>query len=217
MFFQRSRPSGPRRRWLGLAVPVALLVLAGCTSAAAPSPVSPAAPGSASTGSTKAVGAPVDLGAPAIAPVPGSGAAGSTAGGTGSANGSSGVMTYPFQGYAGTGAVAPDHTIVVVGSGQAPMKSDGSDRVAAERVAVAAALDDARVLADAAAHAAGVSITGVSSISVSVGESYLGVIPMTGVAEPNSVPGGPAAPALPVASPPTPALSVTVTVAYRIG
>ena len=214
MFLQRSRPSGPRRGWLGLAVPVALLVVAGCTSAVGSSPSVPAVPKTPLVGSTQEIGGPLDMGAPAIAPVPGSGVPGSTTGGGGSANGSSGVMTYPFQGYAGTGAVAPDHTIVVVGSGQAPLKSDGSDRVAAERVAVAAALDDARVLADAAAHAAGVSISGVSSISVSVGESYLGVVPMTGATEPNSVPG---APALPVASPPAPVLSVTVTVAYRIG
>ena len=57
------------------------------------------------------------------------------------------------------------------------------------------------------------SITGVSSISVSVGENYLGVLPMNGVAEPNSVPG---APAIAVPSPAARELSVTVTVAYRI-
>jgi hypothetical protein len=46
-----------------------------------------------------------------------------------------------------------------------------------------------------------------------MGESYLGVLPMNGVAEPNSVPG---APAIAVPSPAAPELSVTVTVAYQI-
>ena len=155
-------------------------------------------------------------------PVPGSGVPGSTIGSGGSGGASSGVLTYPFPGYVGSAGVAPDHTIVVVGSGDAPIKSDGSDRAAAEKQAVAAALVDARALADSAAHAAGVSITGVSSISVSVGESYGGVMPMTGSTEPNIAPNAPGAPgaagapAGPVANPPAPVLSVTVTVAYRI-
>jgi hypothetical protein len=58
-----------------------------------------------------------------------------------------------------------------------------------------------------------VSITGVSSIRVSVGESYLGVLPMNGVAKPNRVPG---ALAVAVPSPAAAELSVSVTVAYRI-
>jgi hypothetical protein len=166
------------------------------------------------------LGAPVDQAGSASGPVSGNALPGSAGGGTvaggGASNGnaSSGIATYPYLGYVGTGTVAPDHTIVVVGSGQASLKADGSNRAAAESEAVAAALLDARRLADAAAHAAGVSITGVSSISVSVGESYLGVMPMTGSGEPNTVPG---APALTVPSPAAPALNVSVTVAYRIG
>ena len=216
MFLDRSRTRSSGRRLLGLALPAALLVLAGCTSAAGANISAPKAPPAMTTASTQEIGAPLDQAGLAVPPVPGSGVPGSTGGSGGSGSASSGVMTYPFPGYLGSAGVAPDHTIVVVGSGDAPLKSDGSDRAAAEKLAVAAALVDARALADSAAHAAGVSITGVSSISVSVGETYGGVMPMTGSTEPNIAPNAPGAPAVPVASPPAPVLSVTVTVAYRI-
>lgn len=209
MRFHRTPRSAASSLRAGLILPAVLLVVAGCTSVAGPSVgTSLPPPASLSSGST-APGAPADLIGTTVAPVPGSGVVGSA----GSA-GSSAAIAFPFPGYAGINGVAPDHTIVVVGSGQAPLKSNGSDRASAERVAVAAALLDARALADSAARAAGVSITGVSSISVSVGESYIGVIPMTGGAEPNIAPGGPA---VPVPTPAAPQLSVTVTVAYRIG
>ncbi len=219
MFLDRSRTRASGRRLIALALPAALLVLAGCTSAAGTNTSLPKAPPASTTTGTQEIGAPVDQAGVAIPPVPGSGVPGSTIGSGGSGSASSGIMTYPFPGYVGSAGVAPDHTIVVVGSGDAPFKSDGTDRAAAEKLAVAAALVDARALADSAAHAAGVSITGVNSISVSVGEGYGGVMPMAGSTEPNiapSAPGGPGAPAVPVASPPAPVLSVTVTVAYRI-
>src|ERR1019366_1873159 len=107
-----------------------------------------------------------------VAPAPGRPMAGSDATGSGGGGVASGAIMYPYSGYAGITDVAPDHTIVVVGSGQAALKGDGSNRAAAQTTALAAALVDARALANGAAAAAGVSITGVSSISVSVGESY---------------------------------------------
>jgi hypothetical protein len=215
MFQHLRRPFGASTRQAGLILPMALLILAGCTSAAGPSIVAPAAPPSSPTKGLPVIGAPVDQIGTTVPPVPGSGVA-SSSGSSGTVGGSasSGAIAYPFPGYVGISGVAPDHTIVVVGNGESPLKADGSNRAAAQRDAVAAALVDARALADAAARAAGVSITGVSSISVSVGESYLGVLPMTGTTEPNIVPG---APALPVPTPAAPVLSVTVTVAYRIG
>ena len=211
MQLQRPRRSGARTRLGGLVLPAALLILAGCTSAAGHSLAVPVPPSASQATGGQAVGAPVGGLDTTVAALPGGGGVGSSGAAAGTAT--SGAIAYPFPGYAGISGVAPDHTIVVVGSGQASLKSDRSDRAAAERVALGAALVDARALADDAARAAGVSITGVSSISVSVGESYLGVLPMTGVAEPNSVPG---APAIAVPSPAAPELSVTVTVAYRI-
>lgn len=212
MLFHRTSRSAVSSLRASLILPAVLLVVAGCTSVAGPSVGTSLPPPASLSSGSAAPGAPADLIGTTVAPVPGSGVVGS-AGSAGSA-GSSAAIAYPFPGYAGINGVAPDHTIVVVGSGQAPLKSNGSDRASAERVAVAAALLDARALADSAARAAGVSITGVSSISVSVGESYIGVMPMTGGAEPNIAPGGPAVPA---PTPAAPQLSVTVTVAYRIG
>jgi Protein of unknown function (DUF541) len=216
MLLALARRSGARTRLAELVLPAIVLIVAGCSAAAGPSvaaPVpSPASPSSAG----QAIGAPVGSLDTTISALPGSGLAGSVVtGSSGAAGGTvaNGAIVYPYPGFAGITGVAPDHTIVVVGSGQAALKDDGSDRAAAERVALAAALVDARALADDAAAAAGVSISGVSSISVSVGESYFGVLPMNGVAQPNSLPG---APAIAVPSPAAPQLSVTVTVAYRI-
>jgi hypothetical protein len=221
MFLRRTPRSTGLGRLATLVLPATLLIVAGCTSSAGPSIAAPLPPPASVESGLPAIGAPVGQIGTTVAPVPGTGVVGSgtlgvssgSAGASGS-NVASGAIAYPFPGYAGINGVAPDHTIVVVGSGQAPLKSDGSDRASAERVAVAAALLDARALADSAARAAGVSITGVSSISISVGESYIGVIPMTGGAEPNIAPG---APAVPAPTPAAPELSVTVTVAYRIG
>lgn len=215
MFEHVRRPAHASTRQAGLILPVALLILAGCTSAAGPSIVAPAAQPSSPAQGLPVIGAPVDQIGTTVPPVPGSGVAGSSGSSqTVAGTASSGAIAYPFPGYVGISGVAPDHTIVVVGNGQSPLKANASNRAAAQRDAVAAALVDARALADAAARAAGVSITGVSSISVSVGESYFGVMPMTGTPEPNIAPGAPAVPAPTSAAP---ILSVTVTVAYRIG
>ena len=124
-----------RRLGIGLALPAALLILAGCTSAAGASAIAVKAPPAASSADTQEIGAPLDQ-VGVVPPVPGSGVPGSTNSSSGAGSSSSGVLTYPFPGYAGTSGVAPDHTIVVVGSGEASIKSDGSDRAAAQKLAV---------------------------------------------------------------------------------
>jgi len=201
-----------------LGLPAILVLLVGCTSAGAPPSVAAVPAPAGQAANAPAVNSAVDQSAPSAVPVPGGvavgapGAVGSTETGGGSA--ASSAIAYPFPGYVGTSGVAPDHTIVVVGSGQASLKADGSNRAAAQRTAVAAAMTDARALAEAAAAAAGVTITGVSSISVSVGESYADVQPMTGAPEPGT---NQTAPAVPGSSTAAPELAVTVTVAYKIG
>ena len=208
-------PAGSARPRALLGLPAILVLLVGCTSAGAP-PSVPSIP--ASTGvaaNAPAVGVASDQSGPAASPPSAGvvvGAPGSVEAGSGSA--ASGAIAYPFPAYVGTSGVAPDHTIVVVGSGQATLKADGSNRAAAQRTAVAAAMTDARALAEAAASAAGVTITGVSSVSVSVGESYSGVEPMTGAPEPGTTQN---APVVPVPSTVAPELAVTVTVAYKFG
>jgi hypothetical protein len=170
----------------------------GRAAAATPSPVPPVVPGGL------AVGAPGAL--PAV-----------TGGGTvtvqsGTAQ-SGTAIAYPYFG--GTPGVAPDHTIVVTGLGQADMKSDGSDRAAAQKSALADALADARSQADAIAAATGLSISGVLSVSASVSPSY-GVMPMAGSAT-GSGPNQPAPPIAPVPVPSYPqTLGVSMTVAYSV-
>ncbi len=176
----------------------------GRAAAAAPS----AAPGSASSG--------VATGAPDAVPVI------TTGGGTVSSSGT--AIAYPYFG--GSPGVAPDHTIVVTGVGQADLQSDGSNQAAAQKTALAAALADAKTQADAIASDTGLSISGVLSVSASVSPGY-GVMPMTGAVTPPcvvAVPGsGPLATAkttLPQpVCPPTyqQTLSVSVTVEYRVG
>ena len=56
------------------------------------------------------------------------------------------AIAYPYFG--GSPGVAPDHTIVVNGMGQADLKSDGSDRTAAQKNGLTAALADAKAQAD---------------------------------------------------------------------
>jgi hypothetical protein len=120
------------------------------------------------------------------------------------------AIAYPYFG--GAPGIAPDHTIVVTGAGQADMKSDGSNRAAAEKNALAAALSDAKAQADAIASATGLTITGVLSVSDSV-SPYGVVMPM--VATPDSAPNAPVpAPGKAVVGPET--LGVSVTVAYRV-
>jgi len=114
-----------------------------------------------------------------------------TTGGTTTAQ-SSTAIAYPY--FAGSPGIAPDHTIVVTGVGQADMQSDGSDLAAAQKTALAAALADARAQADEIASATGLTISGVLSVAASVSPSY-GIEPMAGAASgsgmPSCVPGAP--------------------------
>ncbi len=123
------------------------------------------------------------------------------------------AIAYPFL--VGSPGVAPDHTIVVTGVGQADVQSDGSDRASAQRTALAAALADAKAQATEIASATGLSISGVLSVSAAVSPSY-GVVPMAGSASGS----GPTEPVTPVAPLPQPvypqSLSVSVTVAYSV-
>jgi hypothetical protein len=169
-----------RSRFLGVGVALGLAAgllvgagLAGPGRAAAAAPS--AAPGGASTG--------VAIGAPAAVPVI------TTGGGMVSPSGSA-IAPYPYFG--GSLGVAPDHTIVVTGVGQADIASDGSDQAAAQKAALAAALADAKAQADTIAADTGLSISGVLSVSASVSPGY-GVVPMNGtVTSPCvvAVPGG---------------------------
>ncbi len=120
---------------------------------------------------------------------------------------------YPVFG--GSPGIAPDHTIVVTGVGQADIASDASDRSAAEKTALTAALADAKAQATVIAAAVGVSIKGVVSVSASVGPSW--PLPLAGGATPGQAPGQPMpAPGMP--QPVWPAqLNVSVTVVYGIG
>ena len=120
------------------------------------------------------------------------------------------AIAYPY--YGGTPGLGPDHTILVTGIGQANVKSDGSNRAAAEKKALTGALADARSQADAIASATGLSVTGVLSVSASV-SPYGVAMPMM------TVPGG--APNAPVPAPTDSAaspelLSVSVAVAYTV-
>jgi hypothetical protein len=195
-------------RFLGVGVALGLaaglLVGVGLTQpghavAATPS----AAPSLASSG--VAIGAPV-----ALPPI-------TTGGGTVTSSGS--AIAYPCFG--GSPGLAPDHTIVVTGVGQADLQSDGSNQVAAQKSALTAALADARAQADAIAADTRLTISGVLSVSASVSPSY-GVMPMTGAVTPPcfvAVPGSGTTtlpqPVCPPAYQQT--LSVSVTVEYRVG
>jgi Protein of unknown function (DUF541) len=132
-------------------------------------------------------------------------------GGTGGGVATRSAIVSPYSGV--SPAVAPEHTIVVTGTGYAGLAVDGSDRAAAERSAIAAALADAKVQADAIARGTGLTITGVLSVSASVspyGPVPLGIeVPAPGSTTNGSTP----------AQPPTIAqesLTVSVTVAYRV-
>jgi hypothetical protein len=163
-----------------------------------PSPVPPVVPGGLAVGTPGALPAVTGGGTVTVQ-------SGTAQSGT--------AIAYPYFG--GTPGVAPDHTIVVTGLGQADMKSDGSDRAAAQKSALADALADARSQADAIAAATGLSISGVLSVSASVSSSY-GVMPMAGSAT-GSGPNQPAPPIAPVPVPSYPqTLGVSVTVAYSV-
>jgi Protein of unknown function (DUF541) len=151
-------------------------------------------------------------------------------GSTGTAVATSGAIAYPY--FVGSPGIAPDHTIVVTGVGQADMQSDGSDRSAAQKTALAAALADAKAQATDIASATGLSISGVLSVSASVSPSY-GVMPLVanGSSGPACIPGKPVGGAQATAGPLVPqpvcppepqpvyqqTLGVSVTVEYRVG
>jgi hypothetical protein len=148
----------------------------------------------------------VAIGAPgALPPV-------ATGGGTVTSSGS--ALAYPYFG--GSPGVAPDHTIVVTGVGQADLQADGSNQAAARKSALTAAQ------ADVIASDTGLSISAVLSVSASVSPGY-GVMPLVanGAGRPTCVvpvpvPGNGTTTLLQPLCPPTyqQTLSVSVTVEY---
>src|SRR5579862_2665629 len=185
---ERARSMSAHRFVFPLATAVAGLVLgsalgAGIVLAQTPGAAKTALNTPAPFGSAAPAG--VDVGAPAVAPAPnvvGTGASGS--------GGSSSAIAYPY--WAGSPGLAPDHTIVVTGTGQAELKTDGSNQEAAQATAIAAAIADAKSQADAVATATGLTITSVLSVAVSA-SPY-------GVVEPMAAPAG-SAPGAPVPAP----------------
>ena len=132
---------------LGLAV--GLLVGAGL---AQPGRAAAAAPSTAPTLAVSGAAAGASAAVPVI----------TTGGGTVASAGS--AIAYPYFG--GSPGVAPDHTIVVTGVGQAAIASDGSDRAAAQKAALAAALADATAQPDVIAADTRLPISGVLSVTV---------------------------------------------------
>lgn len=189
----------PRFLGIGIAIGLAagLLVGVGLTEPSRAAATTPSAAPIPPSGST-AVGAP--------GPLPAVRIGGSTVSAPGTA------IAYPYFG--GSPGIAPDHTIVVTGVGQADMASDGSDHAAAQAGALAAALTDAKRQADAIATATGLSISGVLSVSSSVSPSY-GIMPMVGAAG-GSGPGQLLPPTVPVPAYPQ-TLNVSVTIEYHVG
>jgi hypothetical protein len=108
-------------RFLGLGVVLGLaaglLVGVGLTQPGRASATTPTAAPRVASGGGAAI-------APTITTVTSGGTNGTTAVSAGPA-----TPLYPY--YAGTPGLAPDHTIVVTGVGQANMQSDGSDQAAA--------------------------------------------------------------------------------------
>jgi hypothetical protein len=208
---------------LFLSIPLAIVVSA-CSSAAGSSASPPSTDANATVLTTPERGAAnaAPAGAPGAAAI---GAIGGGAATTGTANIGSGTasnaaIAYPYPGYLGTSGVAADHTIVISGVGDAPLKADGSNRTTAQRTALVAALADAKAQADVVAQATGVTIHGVLSVSVASGQTYAYPLP-AGVegSAPGAASGGttvpPSGPA--VVQPAAPQLEVSVTVAYQIG
>ncbi len=210
-------------RFLGMGIALGLagglLVGVGLAQPGRVAAMTPSSAPTARAGGT-AIGAP----AAALPPV-------TTGGTTGTAVASSGTaIAYPY--FAGSPGIAPDHTIVVTGVGQAAMHSDGSDRAAAQKSALAAALADAKAQATMIATLTGLSTSGVLSVSASVAPNDIAVpLVANGPETPACVPGAPekgpqASGVTPMPQPvcppaPQPAyqqtLSVSVTVAYRVG
>jgi Protein of unknown function (DUF541) len=163
--------------------------------------------------------APGVLSGGAVSVAPGVGTTTITRGGATVAP-SSAAIAYPYFG--GSPGVAPDHTIVVNGVGQADLKSDGSDKASAQKSALTAALADAKAQADVIAADTGLTISGVLPVSVSVSPGY-GIMPMNGAGTPTCAVPMPATgsgkttlpqPVCPPAYQQT--LSATVTVEYGV-
>lgn len=200
-----------RYRRAALIVPTVAILISACSAGASPSAASVStSPTGASLG-----GAP--LGAPALSQ------SGGTIGSSSSAMAPNAAIAYPYPVFGGTAGLAPDHELVVSGTGTATMKADASDQATAERTALAAALADAKGQAAAAAAGVGVTLGGVVSLSVSVGGGYVGIMPMGASGAPETVPSAGGGTLIPpvvggsVPSVPTNAqLEVTVTVAYAI-
>ena len=209
------------RRTRLLLVPVLAVVIGGCSAASAAATASPTTDPTGAAG-LEAPGVPaVDAGGPIAQPQP----AGVASGGASGSSSTNMAIAYPYPGLGGSAGLAPDHELVVSGTGWATVKVDLSDRAAAQRTALSAALADARAQAQAAASDAGVTLGGVISMSVSVGGGY--AVPMGVIEAPDTAPG--AAPAgagtstvppvpggVAPAAPTTEQLEVTVTVAYTI-
>lgn len=213
------------RRRASLLVPVLAVLLAACSASGTPAGSAAAMSPAVSVVSQSALGAPAanDIG-PAL---PSSSVARSAGGavsvsGSGSGSGvANAAIAYPYPVVGGSAGLAPDHELVVSGTGGATVQGDLSDRAAAQRTALAAALADAKAQAQAAATDAGVTLGGVVSLSVSVGGNY--IMPMGALGTPETVPstgGGTSVPPTSSGSAPstptTEQLEVTVTVAYSI-
>jgi hypothetical protein len=201
----------PRLLLLGTtAIALVAGLVIGAGAVLAQGPTAPAK--SPASGPAVAVGAAPGAPAPSTSATNESGTASTgVAVGSGGTSVAGTAIAYPYFG--GTPGIAPDHTIVVTGVGQADMKPDGSNRAAGEKTALAAALADAKAQAEAIASATGLTITGVLSVSVSV-SPYGVVMPMVGA--PDAAPNAPVpAPGKAVVSPEV--LGVSVTVAYRVG
>jgi hypothetical protein len=153
-----------RSRSLGvgvaLTVAAALLVGVGLTGPDRARAATPSAAPSVSAG------VPVSV-------VPGVGTTTITSGGATVAQAAAAVA-YPY--YGGSPGIAPDHSIVVTGVGQADIASDGSDMAAAQKIALTAALADAKAQADIVALDTSLTISGVLSVRASVSPGY-GVMP----------------------------------------
>jgi hypothetical protein len=191
------------------------LVLTACTSAASPAPKSVATPtsgaGSVPPGAVTAALPNAETTTSVAASGRGVSAGGVAVGAAGSG------MAYAYPIYGGTPGAAPDHSILVTGSGQASVKADGSDAASAEKTALGKALVEAKRRADEIASATGVTITGVLSVSESVGQGWVASV---GTEAPGAVPVPPSNGTEPAPAPPVPTaqdIEVTVTVAYSIG
>lgn len=227
---QHSRPSRSTtiRATLGVAL-LAGVIIGGCSAANAGSSA-----GAAANHSPAPASAPVALAGGSAIPIPIDGpGSGAPNGSSGAASGPSGVATsntgtaesgsavasiaFPYPGNSG---VAPDHAIVVVGTGEASVASGASDaaRATAEHDALTAALADARAQADAIAAAVHVTIDGVLSVSASRSPYVVYPMGMEAPASGATTPGTPGAlpPAVITPAPGPTVMTASVTVAYTI-